>query len=127
VLLHRLNSSVFLEQILSKIKGTWSINPLVMFNRLLGAFIKGIQLSFVSPKRMLSTVLLFNELIVLNICCEKCLLLCRVAALSDFTESAAKFVFAILPRNVATVSWNLGSVIDLTHVLKLFITSNHYD
>ena len=87
-----------------------------MFNRFLCALIESINLAFISPECVISAVLLFNELIVLDIGGKECLLLCGIASLRDFSECASKFILAVLAGDVAAVARHLCSVIYLTHV-----------
>lgn len=110
------NLLLFLEQILNKIKGTWSINSFVMFNRLLGALVESIKLTLVTPECVITAVLLFYELIFLDIGGKECILLCGIASLCDLTEGASEFVLTVLSGNIAAVARHLCSVIYLTHV-----------
>jgi hypothetical protein len=113
---HRLNLLLFLEQILNKIKGTWSIDSFVMLNRLLVALVESIELTLISPECVITAVLLFDELICLDIGGEECILLCEIASLCDLTEGASEFVLTVLAGNIAAVARHLCSVIYLTHV-----------
>ncbi len=65
---------------------------------------------------MVSTVLLLDELVVMDISGEECLLLSGVTALGDLSEGASELVLRVLAGDVSAVAWDLCSVIDLTHL-----------
>jgi hypothetical protein len=94
---------------------TGRIDSGVVLDRLLSGGTEGADFSLVSPEEVVVGVLLLNELVVPDVGGQEGGLLSGVAVLGEVTECASKLVFAVFPRYVPTVPWNLRPRISLAH------------